>query len=225
MGAPKFVTMEKLEILQKYNVKQIIVNELTFNTLTLRKLCRKFEFKDFYDAYKMIVSFGFDVSFEMVVGLLEEKELQLKRNLEIASELGAVNVDIFAGHCKYNDELPKTKPEEIKSLRKLLDFAENEMLLKGYVPYFLYCSEIENGCFENVGFTLKDKANKFFADKANKISTIIACGPNAENFLVKNIGGIKTSYKNTHSLSQYVFGIDEIIDKKLKFFNLNPLQN
>ncbi len=224
MGAPKFVTAEKLAILKKHNVSQIIINQLSFNTLTLRKLCRKFEFKDLYEVYKLMIGFGFDVSFQLVVGIMDEKELQIKRNLEIASDLGAVNIDIYAQNCKYNPRIEKNSLEQTKETRKLLAFAEKELFSKGYVPYFLYCSDIDDGCFENVGFTLKDKSNKFFADKVNRISTTIACGPNAESLLVKNIGKSKSSIKNTHSLSQYVFGIDEIIDKKLRFFDVTTLQ-
>lgn len=225
MGAPKFVTMAKLAVLKKYNVNLIVINQLSFNTLTLRKLCRKFEFKDLYESYKMIVGFGFDVAFEMVVGMPEEKELQLKRNIEIATDLGAVNIDLFAGHCKHTTDVETTNKESIKETRKLLAFAENEMLSKGYNPYFSYCTELEHGCFENVGFTVQGKANKFFVDKANKKSTILACGPNAESLLVQNIGNKKNTLKNTHSLSQYVFGIDEILEKKLEFFGLTTLQN
>lgn len=218
MGSPKFVTEEKLDLLKKYNVNRIIINELTFNTQTLRKLCRRFEFKDLYDAYKLFVGYGFEISFELSVGLLDEKELKLSRNLELACELGASNIDLYAVRCPYITEPAITNKNHINEIRALLDFANRFMLKHGYKPYFLYCSEIENGCFENVGWSIPGKENKFFVDKISKFSTTIGCGTSAENVLVKNIENKKEFLNNPYDISQYVFGINEIIEKKNKFF-------
>lgn len=218
VGSPSFVTEQKLEILSKHNITRIVINSLTFNTVSLRKLCRRFEFKDLYEAYKKIVAFGFETSFEMVVGLLDEKELQLTRNLEMACELGASNIDLYANHCKSISEIDVLNKAQICEKRELLDLANKTMLEHGYKPYFLYTSETQNGCFENVGWTVPDCANKFYKDKYEVISTILGCGTQVENVLVKNIGNKRTFLKNPYDISLYIFGIDEIIEKKNKFF-------
>lgn len=220
LGSPSFVTEEKLAILKKYNVSRIIINALTFNTVTLRKLCRRFEFKDLYEVYKLIIGYGFETSFELVVGLLDEKELRLTRNLELASDLGASNIDIYASQCRYLSEPDITNAEQIAEQRHLLDVANKTMLARGYKPYFLYCSEVKNGCFENVGWTLEGQGSHFMKDKYEKISTIIGCGTQSESILVKNIGNKKTFFKNPYDISLYVFGIDELLFKKEKFFEL-----
>lgn len=208
------VTEEKLLILKKYGVQRIIINSLTFNTQTLRRLCRRFEFKDVYEVYKLFVSFGFETSFELVVGLLDENELKLERNLNLACELGASNIDLFSSHCKNIEEINR---KDIKEIRKLWDFANNFMLEKGYKPYYLFCSELEDGCFENVGYTLSGQANKYFIDKYYECGTQIGCGTNAESIKIKGKNAEKQ--KTTHNISQYVFGIDEIIEKKNKLFS------
>lgn len=214
LGSPEFVTEEKLKILKKYNVKRIIINALTFNTQTLRKLCRRFEFKDVYGAYKLILAYGFETSFELVVGLLDENELKLERNLNLACELGASNIDLYSCHCPHIEE-PNRK--DVEDTRKLWDFANNYMQKKGYVPYYLYCSEVDEGCFENVGYTLAGRANKHYINKANESTQTIGCGTNVVNLKIKSKN--KEFLKTTHNISQYVFGIDEIIEKKNKLFS------
>lgn len=218
LGAPAFVTEQKLQILKKYNVTRIIINELTFNTVTLRKLGRRFEFKDFYNAYKLIIGYGFETSFELVVGLQDEKELQLARNLKLATELGASNIDLFSVHCPNITEPDVINAEHIKKQRQLLDFANKYMLEKGFKPYFVKCTEIEKGCFENVGWTIENMGCRFMKDKMEHVSTTIGCGTQSQSVLVHNIGNKKAFMKNPYDISLYVFGIDELLAKKEKFF-------
>ena len=219
LGNPKFITREKLEILKKYNVSRIIVNALTFNTVTLRKLCRRYEFKDVYDCYKMIAEFGFELSIELCAGLLNEHELQLKRNIKLAVELGATCIDLYSRFCPMGNNLePLTNQDAINEQRKILETAGNFMKSIGFKPYFLYCTEIENGCFENVGYTLANKKSKFIEDKSWEVSTIIGCGTSAQNIIVKNLHNTRKTQNNTYDLGQYVFGIEQILEQKRKFF-------
>ena len=122
IGSPEFITEQKLMILKKYNVRRIIINSLTFNTQTLRKLCRRFEFKDVYDAYKIILGLGFETSFELVVGLLDENTLKLERNLNLACELGAANIDLYACHCPNIVEPNRKDVEKIRNISSCKKF-------------------------------------------------------------------------------------------------------
>ena len=219
LGNPKFVTREKLKILKKYNVSRIIVNALTFNTVTLRKLCRRYEFKDVYDFYKMIAEFGFELSIELCAGLLNERELQLKRNIKLAVELGATCIDLYSRFCPMGNNLePITNQNAINEQRKILEEAGNFMKSIGFKPYFLFCTEVENGCFENVGYTLANKKSKFIEDKSWEVSTIIGCGTSAQNVIVKNLHNTRKTQSNTYDLGQYVFGIEQILEQKRRFF-------
>lgn len=225
IGSPAFVTDEKLKILKKYNVKRLIFNALTFNTVSLRQLCRRFEFKDIYDVYSKVLGFGFETCFELVVGLLDEKELQLKRTLSMAVDLGTNGINLYARNCKYiKSELPIKNDEEMIAFRKTLAFTHSFLKGKGYMPYFIFNTEVDSGCFENVGYSIKGYQSKLMIDLAGGISTTIGCGTNANSLLVNNLKKTKYSFKNPYDASQYVFGVDDLISKKEKFFNINPLQ-
>lgn len=219
LGNPNFITRSKLELLKKYNVTRFIVNALTFNTVSLRKLCRRFEFKDVYDAYKLIVEYGFDLSIELCVGLLSEHEIQLGRNIKLAIELGASCIDLYSRYCPHNLDIQYlTDNNDINTQRRLLEFANETMQQYGYKPYFMYCTEVEKGCFENVGYALPNKRCKYMEDLRGEISTIIGCGSDAKTVVVKNLHNTRQYLSNTYDLGQYVFGIDEILEKKRKFF-------
>lgn len=224
VGSPIFVTEEKLKILKKYNVTRIIFNVLTFNTVSLRSLCRRFEFKELYDAYAKVINFGFLTSFDFVVGLLDEKELQLKRTLNMAIELGATNINLYARKCKYiKTELPLKGEKNLVALRKALALPHSFLKEKGYMPYYLYNSEVADGCFENVGYALNSYQSKIMIDLSREVSTTISCGINVKSLAISNLKKTKESFSNPFDISQYVFGIDDLISKKEKFFNLNSL--
>ena len=219
IGNPAFVTREKLAILKKYGVTRLILNVLTFNTVSLRKLCRRFEFKDFYEVYKLIAEFGFDVNIELAVGLMDEKTLQVKRNIQLAMDLGATNIDLYARGCPHSpEELPLMDKTKIADLRKTLESVYDFMLENGYEPYFVYNTELEHGCFENVGYTIPNKKCFYLEDKVEQVSTIIGCGTNAVNVLVKNLHNERTTITNPYDIGQYILEIEKYLEKKKKFF-------
>ena len=219
LGNPKFVTREKLAILKKYNVTRIIVNALTFNTVSLRKLCRRYEFKEVYDSFKLIAEFGFDLNIELLVGLPQEHELQLGRNIKLAVELGATGIDFYSRFCPQGNNIEVTTDKNIiAEQRKLLEYSSNTMKSLGFSPYFLYCTEVESGCFENVGYALNNKKCKYLEDKYWEVSTSLGCGADTNTVIVKNLHNTRKSIQNTYDLGQYIMGIEEILEKKRKFF-------
>lgn len=174
----------------------------------------------------MIAELGFDLSIELGVGVQNEHEIQLGRNIQLAIELGASCIDFYSRYCPYsvdNNELTDIKA--ICEQRKLLEFVNETMQKHGYVPYFLYCTEVENGCFENIGYCLPNKRCKYMEDLREEISTTIGCGTDAKTTIVNNLRHTRKSMTNTYDLGQYVFGIEQVLDKKQKFFEQKSLQN
>ena len=218
LGNPKFLTKSKLDIIKKFGNARFIVNALTFNTVTLRKLCRHYEFKDVYEYYKLIAMYGFDLTINLVTGLENEKELQLSRNLKLAIELGATCIDLYSRYCPNNVKDDLTDPQAIATQRRILEFANECLLNEGYKPYYLYCTEVNNGCFENIGYALPNKKCKLTEDLANQVSTILGCGAETNSVIVKNLHKTRQILPNTYDFGQYIMGIDEVLSKKSEFF-------
>ena len=114
--------------------------------------------------------------------------------------------------------MPLTDKKQISDLRELLEFSHNFMIKRGYKPYFVYCSETQNGCFENVGYSIPEKQCRVMHDLVDEISTVLACGTSVDNMIVNNLENKRTYLQNPQDMSQYVFGIDEILSKKAEFF-------
>lgn len=218
LSAASFVTQEKLDVLKKFSNIRFIINALTFNTITLRSINKHFEFKDVSETLKMIVANGFEMSIQLVVGLCKERDLQLSRNLKMAIELGASCIDLYACGCPKNcNKECLCDQEKIQMQRRLHEYANDFLLELGFSPYFLYCSEVSGGCFENVGFC-QSKSCQYVADRALGISTVIGCGVCAESVLVKNLHKTKDYRYETTKLSEYVRKIDAIVKSKTEFF-------
>ncbi len=209
---PLFITKEKLAILKKYGVNRLICNILSFNTVSLRKLCRHYEFKDIYPAFKMIAEFGFGTSFGIVIGFETEQELQIKRNLNLAVELGASSIELYSRFCPYETEIDSlTDPNSIIFQRKNLAFSYDVMMSLMFVPYFLYCTEVESGCFENVGYSLNNRKSKYLEDKRMGISTELACGCDVRTLVKKHSTQQKIEVVNDFDMNDYIANIDEIL--------------
>ncbi|MBR4270772.1 MAG: hypothetical protein IKQ31_03765 [Clostridia bacterium] len=212
---PLFITKEKLAILKKFGVERLICNIMSFNTVTLRKLCRHYEFKDIYPAFKWIAEFGFEVSFGLVIGFETEQELQIKRNINLAAELGASSIELYSRFCPYETEINSlTLPCDIALQRKNLTFAYDEMSRLGFIPYFLYCTEVESGCFENVGYALSNRKNKYLEDKRMGISTELACGCDVKTLVKKHFTNQQVEVTSDFDMMEYVKNIDSILNKK-----------
>ena len=214
IGNPLLITKEKLQILRNFNVDRIIFNALTFNTLTLRRLCRHFTFKEAEPYLKLAVELGFKLSFAFVVGLEDELELQIKRNISLAIEAGASSIELYSRFCPYEIQIESlTALNAICVQRNVLEFSYDTLTNAGFTPYFLYCTEVEGGCFENVGYYLNGKS-KYIEDKRLRISTELACGCDVRSLVVKHANQSKTEIVAPKTINDYVANIDEYLQNK-----------
>lgn len=215
----RHVTREKLEVLKKFMNVRFIINALTFNMVTLRNINKHFELRQIGQNLELLKRYGFLLNVSLVVGLEQEHELQMKRNLKIAIELGADCIDLYSRFCPKVTPSTITDIQQIATQRKLLEVVHDYMTENRYKPYFLYCTEVEGGCFENVGYCHFAMKCKFLEDRMYGISTVIGCGVCSESMIVKNLANIKKFYKSTTNLQDYVKDINKVIDKKLEFFS------
>ncbi len=211
---PNVITKEKLKLLKEFNVERIIFNSLTFNTVSLRKLCRHFNYKDVCDAVRLVSEFGFLISFAFVVGLSEEFEIQIKRNINQAIELGASSIELYSRFCPYENEIQSLSTQaEICLQRGLLETAYDTLTNAKFKPYFLYCTEVEGGCFENVGYYI-DRKSKYIEDKRLRISTELACGCDVRSLVVKHAAQSKTEIIAPSSVENYITKLNDYLQQK-----------
>ena len=98
---------------------------------------------------------------------------------------------------------------------------------KGYIPYYMYRQKNMAGNFENVGYAVAGLECIYNILIMEEKQTIIACGAGASTKVVfHNEGDENHSVRierieNVKDVRSYVERIDEMIERKRKFFEEN----
>ncbi len=218
-GRPDTITIEKLKVLKKYKVTRISINPQTFCEATLKRIGRNHKNVQVLNAYSMALEQGFIVNMDIIAGLPGEKLGIFKRTMSTLLELYPENITIHTLSVK-NGSLLKEQGEIAKSneVGKMVDYGQKLLMEKGYKPYYLYRQKNQLGGLENVGFFRDENVCIFNIDSMEETNTIIAVGANAMSKRVFNTKHFIDRQSNCKFLQDYIARIDEIIEKKNKFF-------
>lgn len=218
-GRPDVFSKEKLELLKKYNVTRICINPQTFSNDTLVKIGRKHTVEDFYKAYELSQEFGFSVNIDLIAGLEGETVESFVAGVKKAVETGADNITV---HCLSLKSGAKLKEEisyiENDSISAMVARSREILTDAGYEPYYMYRQKYQAGNNENVGWTKKGKACVYNVDVMEETADNLAVGANAVSKRVYNEKGLITRFASQKDLKTYIERVDEIIEKKRKFF-------
>ena len=218
-GRPDVFSEEKLSLLKEFNVSRICINPQTFSDETLKKIGRKHTVADFYRAFELSEKYGFSVNIDLIAGLTDETPETFAKGVEKAVETGADNITV---HCLSLKSGAKLK-EEISYIENnfisTMVASSREILQKnGYLPYYMYRQKYQAGNNENVGWTKAGKACVYNIDVMEETADNLAVGANAISKRVKNESGLITRFGSPKDLPTYIEKIEEILDKKGKFF-------
>lgn len=219
-GRPDTITREKLEVLKKHGVTRISINPQSFCDATLKRIGRNHKVEDILNAYSLALEFGFDVNMDVILGLPGEGKSHFNKTVNTLLELYPENITIHTLSLKNGSILKEQnyKAVSVDNLGKCLDQIENRLIENGYNPYYLYRQKNQLGGLENVGFFRDDKSCMFNIDSMEEVSTIIAIGANAASKRVFNSENrIERSF-NVKFIEDYIRQIDEMIERKKKFF-------
>ncbi len=218
-GRPDVFSEDKLRLMKDYGVTRICINPQSFSDETLVKIGRKHTQADVYRAFETSKKYDFIVNVDLIAGLTDESLETFEDSVKRAIETGADNVTV---HCLSLKSGAKLK-EETSYLEN--DFisdmvASSRALLSesGYVPYYMYRQKYQVGNNENVGWTKRGKACVYNVDIMEETADNLAVGANAVSKRVFNDRGLITRFASQKDLKTYIACVDEIIEKKRKFF-------
>lgn len=218
-GRADTITREKLEVLKKYGVTRISINPQTFCETTLKRIGRKTTNKQVLDAYMLAMEFDFNVNMDIIAGLSEERFGIFKRTISTLLELYPHNITVHTLSVK---NAAKIKGEEIKfknDVVKMVDYAEKTLIENGYKPYYIYRQKHQVGGLENVGYFRDDTVCIFNIDSMEDVSSVIGIGAGAISKRVFNLQNRIEREPNCKFIGDYIDRIDEMIEKKIKFFS------
>lgn len=219
-GRPDTISRDKLDVLKKYGVTRISINPQTFSDSTLKRIGRNHKVIDVLEAYSMALEYDFEVNMDVIFGLPGENKSHFTKTINTLLELCPHNITIHTLSLKNGSMLKDQnyKPVTTESLAKCLEESEEKLIQNGYSPYYLYRQKNQLGGLENVGF-FRDKTTCMFnINSMEEVSTIIAMGANAASKRVfNNENRIERSF-NVKFIDDYIKQIDEMIERKKKFF-------
>ena len=219
-GRADTITREKLEILKRHNVSRISINPQTFCETTLKRIGRKQTNKQIFEAYMLAMEYDFIVNMDMIAGLPGEKLGIFKRSINTLLELAPHNVTVHTLTIKNGAPLKENKSQiSERDVPKMVDYAEKILQENGYKPYYIYRQKHQIGGLENVGYFRDGHVCIFNIDSMEDVSSIIGVGAGAISKRVFNLENRLERQPNCKFIEDYINRIDEMIDKKIKFFS------
>jgi oxygen-independent coproporphyrinogen-3 oxidase len=221
-GRPDSITREKLVLLKRYGVTRISVNPQTMNQRTLDIIGRRHTVEDVKRAFFLAREEGHDnINMDLIMGLPGEDLGEVRHTLK---EIEALSPDSLTVHTlaikraadlniyreRYQAMVPLNTSE-------MLALAEKFTAENGYFPYYLYRQKNMTGNLENVGYAKERKEGLYNILIMEEQQTILALGAGATSKYVFPTGGRIERTDNCKSITDYIYRIDEMIDRKRKF--------
>lgn len=217
-GRADTITKEKLEILKKYGVTRISINPQTFCETTLKRIGRKTNNQQVFDAYMLAMQQDFVVNMDIIAGLTDERLGIFKRTIKTLLELYPHNITVHTLSVKNSAQIRGEKLKFENEVPKMVEFAEKTLIENGYKPYYLYRQKHQIGGLENVGYFRDDNVCIFNIDSMEDVSSVMAIGAGAISKRVFNLENRIERLPNCKFIEDYISRIDEMIEKKEEFF-------
>ena len=207
-GRPDVFTEEKLALLKNYGVTRICVNPQSFSDKTLERIGRRHTAADLYRAFDMAAKFGFEINADLIAGLTDESFEEFAFSVREAVKTGAENITVPADQ--------EQKPFHFLFLT--YQYCWEGVFLCLLNNNYLRLQKYQAGNNENVGWTKPGKACVYNIDIMEETADNLAAGANAVSKRVFNAENRIERFASQKDLKTYIGKIDEIIERKNKFF-------
>ena len=218
-GRADTITEEKLDIMKRHGVSRISINPQTFCEATLKRIGRKQKNSQILSAYSLALVKGFVVNMDIIAGLPGEKLGIFKRTINTILDLYPNNVTVHTLSLKNGAILKEDTPQlNERDAISMVNFAQTKLQEMGYKPYYLYRQKNQLCGLENVGYYRDEDVCIFNIDSMEETNSIIGVGAGAISKRVYNIENKITREPNAKFIEDYIERIDQMIEKKRKFF-------
>ena len=218
-GRADTITEEKLDIMKRHGVSRISINPQTFCEATLKRIGRKQKNSQILSAYSLALIKGFVVNMDIIAGLPGEKLGIFKRTINTILDLFPNNVTVHTLSLK-NGALLKEDASLVneRDATSMVNFAQTKLQEMGYKPYYLYRQKNQLCGLENVGYYRDEDVCIFNIDSMEETNTIIGIGAGAISKRVYSIENRIEREPNVKFIEDYIERIDQMIEKKKKFY-------
>lgn len=162
-GRPDTLTEPVFSCLKSHDVQRISINPQTMQDKTLSRLNRKHSINDFLRAYDLANQFDFSINVDLILGLPGESSLEMMDSLGRVINLDPDNITVHTLSLKNGSRL--FQEQEYFSISgvisKVIDDAYQELVSKGYNPYYMYRQKRTLGNGFNAGYSKEGKESLY----------------------------------------------------------------
>lgn len=223
-GRPDSITEEKLLMLKKHGVTRISINPQTMKQETLDIIGRKHTVMQVIEAYKLARGLGFDnINMDFIVGLPNENIDDVRYTMEETLKLNPDSITVHSLAIKRAARLNMFRDEyrelSIENSQEIMKLTADYAAMMDMEPYYLYRQKNIAGNLENVGYAREGKEGIYNILIMEEKQTIVALGAGSVTKYVYPDGERIERVENVKNVDQYIDRIDEMIERKVKFFD------
>ena len=231
-GRPDSITYEKLCVLKAHHVDRISINPQTMNQQTLDLIGRRHTVEQIEEAFALAGKAGLDnINMDMILGLPGENKEMVQHTLEKLKALAPESLTVHSLAIKRAAALniwrEKYLDLQMDNSDEIVSMAADYAHQMGHQPYYMYRQKNMAGNFENVGYSKPGLECIYNILIMEEKQTIIAMGAGASTKIVfqnETEGGQAgriERIENVKDVTNYIQRIDEMIERKRKFFSEN----
>ncbi|WP_458414433.1 coproporphyrinogen III oxidase [Schinkia sp. CFF1] len=188
-GRPDTITVEKLNILKKWNIDRISINPQSYIQETLKAIGRHHTVEETIEKFKLAREMGMtNINMDLIIGLpgegLQEFEYTLSESAKLMPESITIHTLSFKRASEMTQHKDKYKVASREEVQKMMDKAAGWTKAHGYTPYYLYRQKNILGNLENVGYSLPGQESLYNILIMEEQQTIIGLGCGAASKLV-----------------------------------------
>ena len=158
---------------------------------------------------------------DLISGLPKETLKSFKENIDICMHLSPDNITVHTLALKRGSTFAnENKDIFAKPLtQKMQEYAHEQIVKNGYLPYYLYRQKNMVGNLQNIGYCKKGTKCYFNIDSMEETVSVLACGANAISKRVFDYENRIERYANSKDIKTYINKIDEINRCKKELFD------
>lgn len=221
-GRPDSITLDKLKVIQKYDITRISINPQTMKDETLKIIGRHHSVKQFLEAYDVARGLGFDnINMDFILGLPGENIDDVRNSMQWVEKLKPESLTIHSLAIKraarLNLEQRAGIKYEITNTEEMMQVTKETAGKLSLKPYYLYRQKNMAGNLENVGYSLEGKEGIYNILIMEEKQTILALGAGSSSKMVLHKDDEIGRVENVKDVDLYIERIDEMIERKRKY--------
>jgi coproporphyrinogen dehydrogenase HemZ len=222
-GRPDSINKDKLLVLKKWGVNRISINPQSMQQKTLDLIGRRHSVEQIKEAFHLARETGHEnINMDIIIGLPGENTQDVKDTLEQIKELNPESLTVHTLAIKRaarlnieRENYSNLQPRDVSSmLQTTIQFAKDN----DYLPYYLYRQKNMADNLENIGYAKYGKEGLYNILIMEEQQTILALGAGAMTKFVSHSPYFIDREDNVKSVLDYISRIDEMIERKRKFF-------